>query len=108
LTVRTHRFPVEKASAGGPRRFNAWILGLGLLAASVLSLVGGAFLAVSFEGLARVLFAALGFTGYLFCFSRAFRDLLPGVLSEGDPDPERARARETSPPPSRKAYLTAA
>jgi hypothetical protein len=97
---------VEKASARRPRRSNAWILGL--LAASLLSLVGGAFLAVSFEGSARVLFAALGFTGYLFYFSRAFRDLLPGVLSEGDPDPERTQARETSLPRERKAYLTAA
>jgi hypothetical protein len=106
LAPGTHRFPVKKASSGRPRRSKAWILGL--LAASVLSLVGGALLAVSFEGLARALFAGLGFTGYLFYFSRAFRDLLPDVLSEGDPDPERTRARETSPPPPRKAYLTAA
>ncbi len=63
---------------------------------------------MSFEGLARVLFAVLGFTGYLFYFSRAFRDLLPGVLSEGDPDPERTQTREMSLPRERKAYLTAA
>jgi hypothetical protein len=33
---------------------------------------------------------------------------LPRVLASGDPDPERAQARETSPPRPRKAYLTAA
>ena len=87
MASRTHRYPVRNASTGRPRRSNAWILGL--VAAALLSLVGGALLAVSFEGWARLLFAALGFSGYLFYFSRAFRDLLPRIFIENDPDPAR-------------------
>lgn len=97
---------MEKAVAGRPRRLNT--RSLGFLATSVLFLVGGALMAVSLEGLARVLLAACAFTGYLFFSSRAFRDLFPGLLSEDDPDPERARTRESGPSRRRRAHLTAA
>jgi len=97
---------VKKAVAGRPRRLNT--RSLGFLAASVLFLVGGALLAVSLEGLARILVAAFGFTGYLFFSSRAYRDLFPRLLSEYDPDPERDPARETSPARVGRAHLTAA
>ena len=96
---------MEEALAGRPRRSNT--RSLGLLAASLLFLVGGALLAVSLEGPARLLLAAISFAGYLFFSSGAFRDLLPGLLSEGDPDPERSRAGEPSPVRGR-THLTAA
>lgn len=106
MTARTHHSPVKNAPASRRRRFSA--RSFGFLAASILFLVGGALLAVSLEGLARVLLAAFGFTGYLFFSSRAFRDLFPGLLSEDDPDPERARTRESGPSRRRRAHLTAA
>ena len=81
----------------------------GLFTASLLCLGGGALLAVSLEGPLRIVLAALSFAGYLFFFAHALRELaLPHVFVSGDPDPERAQARETSPPRPRKAYLTAA
>jgi hypothetical protein len=97
---------VEKDLTARPRRLNTW--SLAFLAASILFLVGGALLAVSLEGLARLLLAAFGFTGYLFFSSRALRALFPGLLSEDDPDPERARTRESGPSRRRRAHLTAA
>lgn len=106
MTAGTHSLHVEKDFAGRPRRFNT--RSLGFLAASALFLVGGALLAVSFEGSARVLLAALSFTGYLYFSSRAFRDLFPGLLSEDDLDPERDRARETRPAQDQTSHLTAA
>jgi hypothetical protein len=81
----------------------------GLFTASLLCLGGGALLAVSLEGPLRIVLAALSFAGYLFFFAHALREFaLPYVFVSGDPDPERAQARETSPPRPRKAYLTAA
>jgi hypothetical protein len=81
----------------------------GLFTASLLCLGGGALLAVSLEGPLRIVLAALSFAGYLFFFAHALREFaLPHVFVSGDPDPERAQARETSPPRPRKAYLTAA
>jgi hypothetical protein len=97
---------VEKALAGRPRRLTP--LSLGSLAVSVLFLVGGALWAVSVEGLSRLLLAALGFAGYLYFSSRAFRDIFPRLLGEDDPDPERERPRGTSRPRPHKPYLTAA
>ncbi|MCM3878385.1 MAG: hypothetical protein NEA02_18450 [Thermoanaerobaculia bacterium] len=94
---------MDEAPAGRPRRANT--RSLGLLAASLLFLVGGALLAVSLEGPARLLLAAISFAGYLFFSSGAFRDLFPGLLGEGDPDPERAG----EPSPGReRTHLTAA
>ena len=80
-------------SAPSPRRHStSWILGL--IGASLACLAGGALLAVSFEGALRVLFALLGFAGYVFYFGRAVRDLLPPVLLDSDPDPEKMRKNE--------------
>ena len=81
---------------------------VGLLGASLACLVGGAFLAVTFGGATRVLFALLGFAGYLFCFSRAFQHLLPWADTLGDPDPERARLNATNSVVIRADHRTAA
>jgi hypothetical protein len=82
------------------RRFGFVVSFLGHLAASLLSLLGGALLAVSVDGPPRLVLAGVGFAGYLFFFCRAFGEIsLPHVILEGDPDPERERekAREASP-----------
>jgi hypothetical protein len=89
---------------------------LGLIAASVLCLCGGSLLAVSREGLLRLLFGAAGFASYVFFFAHALRALgVPRVLAEipGGPDGEvrkdtivqQARKTEAS---DRTRVLTAA
>jgi hypothetical protein len=62
---------------------------LGLVTVSILCLFAGALFAVAHEGLPRLLFAGAGFSGYLFFFAHAMRELaLPGVLVEGRPAPD--------------------
>ena len=67
--------PVKTSTLSPPRHSIGW--NLGLVGAAVMCLAGGALLAVSFLGALRLLFALLGFSGYLFYFSRVFRDVLP-------------------------------
>ena len=82
---------VRKASA--PTRFRSVASFLGLVTASVVCLCAGALVAVTYEGLPRLIFAGAGFSGYLFFFAHALRELaLPRVLVEGS-----ARARRRSP-----------
>ena len=72
--------PVKTSTLSPPRHSIGW--NLGLVGAAVMCLAGGALLAVSFQGAFRVLFALLGFAGYLFYFSRAFRDVFPRIDSD--------------------------
>jgi hypothetical protein len=80
---------------------------LGLVTASLVCLCAGALLAVTREGLPRLLFAGAGFSGYLFFFAHALQELsLPSVLVDGRPAPDGEvpkepafqRARETADP----------
>ncbi len=80
---------------------------LGLVTASLVCLCAGSLLAVTREGLPRLLFACAGFSGYLFFFAHALQELaLPQVLVEGRPAPDGEvqkepafqRARETADP----------
>ncbi len=74
---------------------------LGLVTASLVCLWGGAMLAVSREGLLRLLFGAGGFAGYVYFFAHALRELgLPSVLVEGRPGPDGEVRRQ---PVSREA-----
>jgi hypothetical protein len=78
---------VRKASA--PTRLRSVASFLGLVAASVVCLCAGALVAVIYEGLPRLIFAGAGFSGYLFFFAHALRELaLPSVLVEGRPAPD--------------------
>jgi hypothetical protein len=81
---------VRKGAA--PTRFRSVAAFLGLVTASVVCLCAGALVAVTFEGLPRLIFAGAGFCGYLFYFAHALRELdLPKVLVEGRPDGEVRR-----------------
>ena len=65
---------------------------LGLATASLVSLFVGALLAVSWDGVPRLIFAGSGFAGYLYFLAHALREVnLPAVLVEPGPDPERRR-----------------
>jgi hypothetical protein len=69
-----------------PTRFRSVASFLGLVTASLICLCGAALVAVSYESLARPIFAGAGFFGYLFFFAHALRELaLPSVLVEGRP-----------------------
>jgi|SRR5471030_2579672 len=84
---------VRKASA--PTRFRSVASFLGLVTASVICLWAGALVAVTYEGLPRLIFAGAGFSGYLFYFAHALRELaLPRVLVEGRPGPDGEVRRE--------------
>ena len=62
---------------------------LGLVTASLVCLWAGPLYAVTREGLPRLLFAGAGFSGYLFFFAHALRELaLPRVLVESRPAPD--------------------
>ena len=62
---------------------------LGLATASLVCLWAGALFAVTSEGLPRMIFAGAGFSGYLFFFAHALRELaLPRVLVESRPAPD--------------------
>jgi hypothetical protein len=62
---------------------------LGLVTASLACLCSGALLAVTREGLPRLLLAGVGFSGYVFFFAHALRELaLPRVLVESRPAPD--------------------
>lgn len=64
-----------------------------LLAASIVALGAGALFAANRVGVARLLLAGGGFSGYLFLFARALRPFgLRWFFVEGGPggDPERA------------------
>jgi hypothetical protein len=88
-----------------PSRLRSLPSALGLATASILCLCAGALLAVAHEGLARLLFAASGFTGYLFFFAHALNEIaLPRVLVEGRPGPDGEVRGE---PVQRKATDTA-
>ena len=79
---------------------------LGLLTTSLVCLWAGALFAVTQEGLPRLLFAGAGFSGYLFFFAHAMRELsLPSVLVEGRPAPDGEVVRTES---DRNHVLTAA
>jgi hypothetical protein len=74
---------------------------LGLATASLVCLCAGALIAVSYEGLPRLLFAGAGFAGYLYFLAHALREVnLPSVLVEGRPDPERQRPTLADEPPA--------
>ncbi|MGZ5382112.1 MAG: hypothetical protein ACXWFQ_09620 [Thermoanaerobaculia bacterium] len=52
-------------------------------------------MAVTYEGLPRLILAGAGFSGYLFYFAHALRELaLPRVLVEGQPAPDGEVRRE--------------
>ena len=85
------QFSYVRKNRTRPRSLAAF---LGLVTTSLLFLCGGALLAVSFEGVLRLVFGVAGFAGYLFYFSRALSDVLPPVFLEGDPDPEKMGANE--------------
>jgi hypothetical protein len=77
-----------------PERPRSWSLPsvLGLVTASIACLCAGALLAVSADGLPRVLFAGGGFSGYLFFFAHALRALgVPSTISGYEPDGEFRR-----------------
>jgi hypothetical protein len=62
---------------------------LGLVTASLVCLCAGSLLAVTLEGLPRLVFAGVGFSGYLFFFAHAMRELsLPSILVDGRPAPD--------------------
>jgi len=62
---------------------------LGLVTASLVCLCASALLAVTREGLPRLLLAGVGFSGYLFFFAHALRELaLPRVLVQSRPAPD--------------------
>jgi uncharacterized protein (DUF58 family) len=72
---------------------------LGLVTTSLACLCAGALVAVTYEGLPRLLFAAAGFCGYLFFFAHGLRALaLPGVLIESRPEPDGEARGETVRP----------
>jgi hypothetical protein len=79
---------------------------LGLVTTSLICLWAGALFAVTREGLPRLLFAGAGFSGYLFFFAHAMRELaLPSVVVEGRPAPDGEVVRT---PPDRNHVLTIA
>jgi hypothetical protein len=89
----------------GPHRMRSVATFLGLVTASLVFLCAGSLLAVTREGLPRLLFACGGFSGYLFLFAHALQELaLPQVWVEGRPAPDGEvhrkpafqRARETA------------
>jgi hypothetical protein len=62
---------------------------LGLVTASIACLCAGALVAVSYDGIPRLLFASAGFFGYLYFFAHALRALaLPSVLIESGSRPD--------------------
>ncbi len=68
---------------------------LGLVTASLVCLCAGALLAVTREGVLRLLFAGGGFSGYVFFFAHALRELaLPRLVVEGRPAPDGELQRE--------------
>ena len=78
---------VRKASA--PTRFRSVASFLGLVTASVVCLCAGALVAVTYEGVLRLIFAGAGFSGYLFFFAHALKELgLPSTISGDAPDGE--------------------
>lgn len=78
---------VRKPSA--PNRFRSVASFLGLVTASLVCLSAGALAAVTYEDLPRLIFAVAGFSGYLFFFAHALRELaLPSVLVERRPAPD--------------------
>src|SRR5664279_2653229 len=82
--------------APAPRRMWSLATFLGLVTTSLVCLWAGALLAVTREGLPRLLFAGAGFSGYLFFFAHAMRELaLPSVLVEGRPAPDGEVQRES-------------
>lgn len=75
---------VREASA--PTRFRSFASFLGLVTASVVCLCAGALVAVTYEGLPRLIVAGAGFSGYLFFFAHALRELaLPKASVEVGP-----------------------
>jgi hypothetical protein len=91
--------------APAPARLRSVASLLGLVTASLVCLCAGALLAVSHEGLLRLAYAGAGFSGYLYFFAHALRELgLPSVLVEGRPAPDGEVQRE----PDRNHVLTAA
>ncbi|MCM3878386.1 MAG: hypothetical protein NEA02_18455 [Thermoanaerobaculia bacterium] len=84
--------------APAPTRFRSVASFLGLVTASVVCLCAGALVAVTYEGLPRLIFAAAGFSGYLFFFGHALRELaLPRVLIERRPGPDGEVRGEPAP-----------
>lgn len=91
--------------APAPARLRSVASLLGLVTASLVCLCAGALLAVSHEWLLRLAYAGAGFSGYLYFFAHALRELgLPSVLVEGRPAPDGEVQRE----PDRNHVLTAA
>jgi hypothetical protein len=89
-----------------PRRARSLATFLGLVTTSLVCLWAGALFALTREGLPRLLFAGAGFSGYLFFFAHAMRELaLPSVLVEGRPAPGGEAVRTE---PDRSHVLTAA
>jgi hypothetical protein len=79
---------------------------LGFVTASLACLWAGALFAVTSADVPRLLFAGAGFSGYLFFFAHALRELaLPSVLVEGRPAPDGEVVRTE---PDRNHVLTAA
>lgn len=78
---------VKKAAPSA--RFFSVATTLGLITASLVCLCAGALVAVSYEGIPRILMAGAGFCGYLFFFAHALRALaLPAVLIESGSRPD--------------------
>jgi hypothetical protein len=97
-----------------PARFQSAATILGLVIASLACLCAGALVAVSYDGIQRLLFAGAGFCGYLYFFAHALRALaLPAVLIESGPTPDGEFRKETTVQKSmevanRRALRTAA
>ena len=70
-------------------RFFSVATTLGLATASVACLCAGALVAVSHDGILRILFAGAGFCGYLYFFAHALRALaLPAAMIESGSRPD--------------------
>ena len=77
-------------------RFFSVATTLGLVTASLACLCAGAIVAVSYDGIPRILFAGAGFCGYLYFFAHALRALaLPSVLIESGSRPDGELRRGT-------------
>lgn len=78
-------------------RFFSVATTLGLVTASFVCLCAGALVAVSYDGIPRLLFAGAGFFGYLYFFAHALRALaLPSALTESGSRPDGELRRETA------------
>jgi len=82
------QIPAMKKAIPSARSFSVATT-LGLITTSLFCLCVGALVAVSYDGIPRILFAGAGFCGYLFFFAHALRALaLPAVLIESGSRPD--------------------